>query len=480
MARVLLLATTTGYQTRAFGEAAARLGVELVFATDRCHLIEDPWQDHAIPIRFYDEDASVAAILEAAHERPIDGVLVVGDRPTVIAARVAHALGLPGHPAAAAETARHKQRTRESLHAAGLPTPWWIPLTLNAQGSTRREPSALSPQPSQPSLESLSYPCVVKPVALSGSRGVMRADNETELAAALDRLRAIVRSPELRAERNEAHDAALIEGFIPGREYALEGLMHHGVLHVLAIFDKPDPLDGPFFEETIYLTPSAASEDTQRAIVEGITRAAAAIGLHHGPVHAECRVNPSTLREPQGRPEYGRGTTGSGQAQVFVLEVAARPIGGLCAQSLRFSLNPNPSLAPSPSLIPHPQSLIPLEELLLRHALGDAPAWRREPDASGVMMIPIPRRGVLRSVDGVDAARQVLHIVDVQITAKMDQRLLPLPEGASYLGFIFARGPHPGAAEDALRAAHACLRCAIDPEFPVLDAAQIHYNLHHG
>jgi len=302
----------------------------------------------------------------------------------------------------------------------------------------------------------------------------MRADNETELATALDRLRAIVRSPELRAERNEAHDAALIEGFIPGREYALEGLLHHGELHVLAIFDKPDPLDGPFFEETIYLTPSAALEDTQRAIVEGITRAAAAIGLHHGPVHAECRVSPSTP-EPQGRPEHGRGTTGSGQAQVFVLEVAARPIGGLCAQSLRFSLNPNPK-----SLIPSPQSLIPLEELLLRHALGDAPAWRREPDASGVMMIPIPRRGVLRGVDGVDAARQVPHIVDVQITAKMDQRLLPLPEGASYLGFIFARGPRSPAVEEALRAAHACLRCAIDAEFPVLDAAQIHYNLHHG
>jgi hypothetical protein len=218
--------------------------------------------------------------------------------------------------------------------------------------------------------------------------------------------------------------------------------MHHGQLHLLAIFDKPDPLDGPFFEETIYVTPSAASEATQRAIVEGITRATAAIGLHHGPIHAECRVNAEG---------------------VFVLEVAARPIGGLCARALRFS-----------------PARIPLEELLIRHALGEAPAWRREADASGVMMIPIARRGLFRGVDGVDAARRVPHIVDVQITAKIDQRLLPLPEGASYLGFIFARAERASAVESALRAAHACLRFTIDPEVPVLDPSQIHYNLHHG
>jgi hypothetical protein len=287
----------------------------------------------------------------------------------------------------------------------------------------------------------------LKPVSLSGSRGVTRADNEAELVAALDRLRAIVRSPDVRAERNQAHDAALLEGFIPGREYALEGLMHHGDLHVLALFDKPDPLDGPFFEETIYVTPSTALESIQRAIVEGIARAAAAIGLGHGPIHAECRVNAEG---------------------VFVLEVAARPIGGLCARSLRFRP------------IPNPQSLIPLEELLLRHALGEAPAWRREEDASGVMMIPIPKRGILRGVEGLDDAQKVPRIVDVQITAKMDQRLLPLPEGASYLGFLFARADRAAAVEEALRAAHRRLYFAIDPEFPVLDVSQIHYNLHHG
>jgi hypothetical protein len=275
----------------------------------------------------------------------------------------------------------------------------------------------------------------------------MRVDDDRALAAALDRLRAIVESPDVRAERNDAHAFALLEGFIPGREYALEGLMHQGALQVLAVFDKPDPLDGPFFEETVYVTPSAAPDVTRAAIVDAVTRAAAAIGLEHGPIHAECRVNAEG---------------------VFVLEVAARPIGGLCARALQF-------------LIPDSQSLIPLEELLLRHALGENPAWyRREDTASGVMMIPIPRRGVFRGVDGVEAARGVAHIADVQITAKRDQRLLPLPEGASYLGFIFARAGRAADVDAALRAAHARLHFAIDPEFRVLDAAHMHYNLHHG
>jgi hypothetical protein len=453
--RVLVLAATTGYQTRSFGEAAERLGVELVFATDRCHLIDDPWQDQAIPIRFHDEDGSVAAILEAAKLRGIDGVLAVGDRPTVIAARVAATLGLPWHPTDAAAVARHKQRTRERLRAAGLPVPWFLAVTL-AEGATAGQ--------------RLSYPCVVKPMSLSGSRGVMRADDPASFATAFERLRALLRSPEVRAERNEAHETALVEGFIPGREYAVEALLDHGTLHVLAIFDKPEPLDGPFFEETIYVTPSSAPGAIQERIVEAVAGAARAIGLHHGPVHAECRVN------------------GDG---VFVLEAAARPIGGLCARALRFQSaisNPaisNPAISNpainNQSAICNLQSAISLEALLLRHALGEDPgAWCRERDASGVMMIPIPRRGIFRAMNGVEAAREVAGIDEIRITAKPDQLLVPLPEGASYLGFIFARAPHAAGVEQALRAAHSRLTLVVDPEFPVLTAAQIQYNLHHG
>jgi hypothetical protein len=441
MTRVLVLATTTGYQTRAFGEAAERLGVELAFATDRCHLIDDPWQDDAVPIRFYDEDASTAAILDVAARRPLDGLVVVGDRPTVIAARVAEALGLPWHPPAAASIARHKQHTRERLRDAGLPVPWFTAISTH----DRSPHSALRTPHS-----AIDYPCVVKPVALSGSRGVMRANDERELAQAIIRLGALLRSPDVRAERSAAHDTVLVEEFIPGREYAVEGLMHDGELHVLAIFDKPDPLDGPFFEETIYLTPSAASEADQLAIRDAIVAAVRALGLRHGPIHAECRVN----------------TKG-----VFVLEVAARPIGGLCARTLAFERREDTRREMQDA------GRHSLEEILLRHALGESPApWTREPSASGVMMIPIPRRGLYRGVEGVDAARTVAYVEDVRITAKVDQLLLPLPEGASYLGFIFARAAAACDVDAALRASHARLRFAIDPEFPVLGTAQINYN----
>ena len=434
MPRILLLATTTGYQTRAFGEAADALGVDLVFATDRCEQIDDPWQDGAIAIRFHEEERSVDAHVAAARKCAIDGIVAVGDRPTVIAARAAEALRLPWHPPEAAAIARHKQLTRERISAAGLPSPWFVTTTINA------DPRLLEPP---------AFPCIVKPVSLSGSRGVMRADDLESFCVAFERLRALLRSPEVQVERNAAHEAILIEGFIPGREYALEGLLHHGQLHRLAIFDKPDPLDGPFFEETIYLTPSRATGDDQRRIVDAIRTAARAIGLHHGPIHAECRVN----------------DTG-----VYVLEVAGRPIGGICARSLRFE-----------SVIGHPRSSISLEDLLLRHTLGEAPdRWRREAGASGVMMVPIPRRGIYRGVAGIEDARGVPGVTDIRITAKPDQRLVPLPEGASYLGFIFARADESEAVDAALRAAHQRLSFQIEPEFPLLTGVQIRYNQAHG
>jgi L-amino acid ligase C-terminal domain 2 len=194
--------------------------------------------------------------------------------------------------------------------------------------------------------------------------------------------------------------------------------------------------------------------------VDAVTRAAVAIGLRHGPVHAECRVS----------------VAADGRATVFVLEVASRPIGGLCARALRFT-----SIADPQSAIRDPQSEIPLEELLLKHALGEDPSpYQREVSASGVMMIPIPRRGIFRGVEGVDAARREPYVEDVRITAKPDQLLVPLPEGASYLGFIFARAGEARDVDRALRAAHARLTFQIDPELPVLAPGQIHYNLHHG
>jgi len=408
-----------------FTEAAERLRVDLLFATDRCHLIEDPWRDGAIPIRFYDEETSVQAIVAAAAARPIDGVVAVGDRPTVIAATAASALGLPWHSVEGAATSRNKLRTRERLRDAGLPVPWFTSFSI--ADAIADHSISQSPIP-------ILFPCVVKPVALSASRGVMRTDDAESLRAAVERLRSLVDAPDIRAERDDAHQTALVEGFIPGGEYAIDAVMHRGTIVPIAIFDKPDPLDGPFFEETIYVTPPALSAAVQDAIVDAVARAAVAIGLHHGPIHAECRVNP---------------------ANVYVLEVAARPIGGLCARALSVR-------------IPDADALISYEEAVLRHALGTSPIdWRREQRASGVMMIPIPRRGVLRGVEGVDDARAVAGVDDVRITAKPDQVLVPLPEGASYLGFIFAHADRAADVERALRAAHAHLRFAIDPEFRV-------------
>jgi formate-dependent phosphoribosylglycinamide formyltransferase (GAR transformylase) len=427
MPRVLLFATTTGYQTRMFGEAAERLGVELVFATDRCDMLEDPWQDAAIPVRFHEEERSVETILERARTAPIDGILVVGDRPTTIAAKAGRALRIPGHQPAATAVARNKLLTRERLRDSDLLVPWFVPTAADA------DPQAIA--------ATISYPCVVKPLSLSGSRGVIRADDAPSFVEAFMRVRRLLATPEIRAERDEAHDTILVEGFIEGWEFALEGVLHHGALNALALFDKPDPLDGPFFEETLYVTPSMAPDPMKWDIIDAVARAAAAIGLTHGPVHAECRVN-------------DRG--------VFVLEVAARPIGGLCAGALKFRKQGAKA----------GDQTISLEELLLRHALGESiDDWRRETPASGVMMIPIPERGTYRGVEGVDAAKAVSGIDDVRMTAKPDQRLVPLPEGASYLGFIFAHGAETADVEHALREAHAHLRFIIDPEIPMVQSS---------
>ena len=420
-ARVLLLATTTGYQTRMFAEAAASLGVEVVYATDRCDHLDDPWRDGAIAVRFHEEWRSVDAVLKAVDARPVSAVLAVGDRPTVMAAHITRLLGLPGHPSEAAVIARDKRLSRDRLRAAGVlvPESFAMPAAI--------DPATLLPR--------VAFPVVLKPTVLSGSRGVIRADDGLSFVMAFDRVKRLLASNEIRELRDPESDVIQVESYIPGSEYALEGLLEHGVFHPLAIFDKPDPLDGPFFEESIYVTPSRLATDVQQQIEDVVVRAAKALGLHHGPVHAECRVN----------------TRG-----VYVLEVAARPIGGLCARALRFVKDGEPSIG--------------LEQLLLRHALGESSkAWRREPEASAVMMIPIPRSGVFRGATGVDEARAVAGVDEVLVTAKPDQRLLALPEGASYLGFIFAHAPTPEAAEQAVRTAHGCLRLAIDPWLEVMN-----------
>ena len=456
MKRVLLVATTTGYQIRSFGEVAGALGVRLLIASDRCDRLDDPWWDQAIPVRFHDEAAATAAVLAACADAPPDAVLAVGDRPTILAAHLNAAFGLSGNPPSAAAASRDKRRARAAFRGAGLLTPRFL------ECSIADDPASLA--------RLVEYPSVIKPVALSGSRGVMRADEPRQFVVAFERLRALLQSADVRLERDAAHDGVLIEDFIPGAEYAVEGVLTRGEFQPFAIFDKPDPLDGPFFEETVYVTPSRQPQSIQDRIVETIAAGAAALGLRHGPVHAECRVN---------------------RTGVYLLEIAARPIGGLCSRALRFdrrapassSQPPNPTIRQTSDASTSRRSdarevgvgsweLISLEELLLRHALGqDISAWRREPRASGVMMVPIPRRGVYRGVSGIDEARAVAGVDDVRITAKPDTVIVPLPEGRSYLGFIFAHASSAEGVEHSLRAAHRCLRWVIEKELTVLTEA---------
>jgi len=388
--RVLLFASTTGYQVRSFSDAAGKLGIELVLATDRCHVIDDPWGDQAIAVGFEDPES----------RGPFDGVLAVGDGPALLAAQAAERLKLRFSSARAVAHAHNKFLAREKFKDAGLLVPEFH---LNAPPKR--------------------FPCVLKPLGLSGSRGVIRADNLDQFNEAFARIQRLV--------EHEDNPSIQVEDFIPGREFAVEGVVRGGHLQTFAIFDKPDPLDGPFFEETIYVTPSRETEGIQQAIQDTTQRAIDALGLTDGPIHAEMRVN-----------ERG----------VWMLEVAARPIGGLCSRVLQF------------------EGGITLEEILLRHAIGDdVSGGRLARGAHGVMMIPIPRAGVYRGVDGMDEAKVVEGIEDVVITAKLGQKMLPLPEGASYLGFMFARVETAAAAEQALRIAHRALKFDFSTALPIVN-----------
>ena len=412
MRRILILSTTTGYQLRSFGDAAVNAGIDLMFATDRCHQLDDPWRDGAVAVRFHEEEPSLDAVVKAAAVRRIDGVIAVGDRPVVLAARIARELCVAGNPVTAAAASVNKLQCRRRLANAGLSVPWFFDAPVRATLSRDSR---------------VRYPCVIKPLGLSGSRGVMRANSPAELDDATARLRALLSRVDVRAIRMGLDDVVLVEGFVEGREFAIEGVLTDGVLQSFAIFDKPDPLDGPFFEETIYVTPSDLDEDVRHAVLDQVQSAVDAIGLTSGSVHAECRVGP---------------------AGIFVLEVAARPIGGLCSKVLRFTSGRAVDVS--------------LEEVLLRHAAGeDVSRFEREAVASGVMMIPIPRKGLLKRVLGIEDAAAVEGVEDVRITAKPDQLLEPLPEAGSYLGFIFARGGSPKTVVASLKTAHGRLRFDI-------------------
>lgn len=409
MPRILLLLPTATYRASDFLDAADAVGAEIVIASERRQAMADQMGGRFVAVPIRQPERAAARIVEHAAEVPLDAIVAVDDQGVVVSALASAQLGLPHNPPDAVRATRDKASLRRAL-----------------AGHVRQAEFRIAgPGDDVADLAtSVGFPAVIKPVSLSASRGVIRVDTPEEARAAGARIRHILDC----ADEPGAHrdGPLLVESFVPGVEVAVEALLRGGDLEVLAIFDKPDPLDGPYFEETIYTTPSRLPTATQEAISRTTGEAARALGLEEGPVHAELRITP--------------------EGDVVFLEIAARSIGGLCARALRFGLG------------------ITLEEVILRHALGQEPSTlSREPGASGVMMIPIPAEGTLEDVRGQDGARQVPGIVGLAITITRGRPVQPLPDGDRYLGFLFARADSPEEVEAALREAHSRLDIVIGP-----------------
>jgi len=410
MPRVLLLLPTTSWRAEALLTACARLGLDATVGTDRPLVWAERTPERVIALDFARPDVAAEAVADFARGRPIAAVVGADDETALPAATIARRLGLAHEQIEALAAARDKLAQREILQRAGLPVPQFTLCRLD------EDPDAVARR--------VGFPCVIKPRRLAASRGVMRVDGVASLAAAMRRLAALLASPEV-AACGEWAETAVVETFVPGAEVALEGLLEDGQLRILALFDKPDRLDGPFFEETLYVTPSRLAVEAQAAIADTVARAARALGLGRGPVHAELRLN-----------ERGP----------WLIELAPRPIGGLCSRVLRFGDG------------------VSLEELILRQALGmETSSLTRERGSAGVMMIPIPGAGVVERVEGREDAERVPGIERVIISAHPGERLTPFPEGSRYPGFLFARGDDPAAVEEALREAHRKLRFILAP-----------------
>jgi biotin carboxylase len=372
------------------------LGVEVVVGSDEMPVLMEGAPERAVVVPLDDPDTAADVVAALDDRRGVDAVVAVDDRGVLAAAAAGERLGFPHNPPTAVAATRDKAAMRRALAAAEVPQP-----AFTVTDGTLPDPAALP------------LPWVLKPVDRSGSQGVIRADDLDAARAAAARVAAISGGP------------LLVEQYVPGVEVAVEGLLRAGRLTVLAVFDKPDPLEGPYFEETLYVTPSRLPTETLERVHVATARACAAIGLQEGPVHAELRIDGD---------------------RVAVVEVAARSIGGLCARTLQFGAG------------------IALEEVVLRHALGmSLDGLTRARGASGVMMLPIPRAGVLRDVRGQDAARAVTGVTGLEITIPRGRRLVPVPEGDRYLGFLFARGESPDDVETALRTAHAALVVDVEP-----------------
>jgi len=385
--------------------AAKKLGIAIKIASHGEHSLVNEIAE-GIHINLDSTEAAVNTIVSSSAKYNFCGIVAADDKATEIVAKAAKALNLPHNPPDAVHLTRWKHKARKVLEQAGLPVPrHWV-----ATFSDIRKDK----------LPDISFPCVIKPLNLSASRGVIRCNNEKELKEAAERVSKIVENQ----NEVDSKSKALIESFIPGKEVALEAILQQGKLVPIAMFDKPDPLNGPYFEETYYVTPSRLTRSQQHKITLTIESACAAYGLTTGPVHAELRINGDEL---------------------YIIEIAARTIGGECAKLVEFASNRS------------------LESIVIEYAMGINADTISLETAAGVMMMPTPRSGVLRRVEGVLNAQSVKNIKSVNLAIREGHELIALPEGASYLGFIFATAETPEAVESALRSAHDKLNIVVDP-----------------
>ena len=410
--RLLLIAPPNSYRTVAYLESARKQGVGVLVASEgKFSLVGEIASGLHVDLSAPD---ALDILLEASRVRPFNGVVATDDSTVELGSCIAQALGLPHNEPQAARVSRYKDLSRQALADAGVPVPGFHVISLSADIADQ--------------CAGIRFPCVAKPLSLSGSRGVIRADNLEQLQSACVRIHDIITREGISDAWIRSH--VLVEDYVSGPEVALEGLLYQGELEVLAIFDKPDPLEGPFFEETHYVTPSRHDPTLQQQIIQAVKAACAGMGLHEGAVHAEVRL---------------------AETGCVIIEVASRTIGGECARLLAFGAGHS------------------LEDLVIAHAVGRPLAIESATGAAGVLMIPIRESGILRRIEGITAARAVPGIDDILISIRDGYELVPLPEGSSYLGFMFANAPTPERVEEALRTAHSKLKIAVAPLMRVKD-----------
>lgn len=409
MERVLILIPTASYRAHDFVNAAKRLDIEVIIGSDQRQALSRLLPDASLALNLRKPESSLKKIEELAKKKPLHAIVGVDEETVILAAMASKVLRLSYNDVSAVRATRNKYLMRRRMARAGLLCPDFRVYSIETN------PEKFGTE--------VGYPCVLKPTFLSASQGVMRVNSPDEFGNAFRQIGKIISDPFNRRRNPEASDQILIEDYIPGKEVAVEGILADGEFKLLAIFDKPDPLEGPYFIETIYTTPSRHKEDVQNKIIQTTMDAIKALGLTAGPVHAEMRIN------DQG---------------VWMLEIAARSIGGLCSRALRFGDG------------------ISLEELILRHAIGeDISHIEREEAAAGVMMMPVPKTGILKEVRNIESAKQIPGIENIVTTIAPEQKLEPLPFGAKYLGFMFARGKSPEFVENSIRTAYDLLKVVI-------------------